>query len=409
MKKQMRIAIVTDSAPVRDDVRAWGMSRVNAKLLRAMDKNVICVATARARLSEIAEGFGDRCVIWEKKLFFENRLKKLYSRFIRKSAFERTLPAIANKLKESKVDIILCTCGVDPYSLQHGVLAARASGLPLALYLVDDFLSGAILSENAEHLLVAKRDVPIWLREAKRIFVISAGLQDLIRDRYGLDSEVLPLPYEIPEAHQIQQCVSTEKQIIFVGNLSHFYIDGLRELAGVIDDLNAKEYGTISLRFTLPTMKEVIRQVGRFDCIKCIPCRNTKDLQIEVAKSIFCYSPYSFEDRFKEMVMTSFPSKLLDYLSSARAVLAYGPEYSSMIRYFRCHNLGVVLDRRDPAALRDAVLHQLNSCENYSNLYRKTIIENHSAHVVAAQVLYSLYQYAEGCSICEESLNDGSH
>ncbi|MFM5955821.1 MAG: hypothetical protein ACKOQ2_01425, partial [Dolichospermum sp.] len=97
--------------------------------------------------------------------------------------------------------------------------------------------------------------VPYWLSESQKIFVISDGLRQLLLERYKLDSVVLPLPYELPQDSLNLEVVHESNQIMFVGSLSHFYVDGVRQLAEILDEINQSLNTSITLRLTSCTIE----------------------------------------------------------------------------------------------------------------------------------------------------------
>jgi hypothetical protein len=72
----------------------------------------------------------------------------------------------------------------------------------------------------------------------------------------------------------------------------------------------------------------------------------------EVLKSLlsdmdFGFIPMSFNKKDKELVETSFPSKLAMYLSIGLPVIVYAPKYSMISKFVIKHNLGLVLDHEN--------------------------------------------------------------
>jgi hypothetical protein len=366
------------------------MYRVNNRLFLALSEHIAIIASGtqgnRFKESDISPELRDRCRMM-KTIPYALRFAGRFVTLLRDNnlAFGRALPELVRLTREFRADWVFCPCGVDPNALERGVRFAEACGLPLAVYLVDDFLAGALLSGNNVHLSVAREQVPEWLGRAQRIFVISEGLQQLVQKRYGLDSFVLPLPYDLLPAPSVTG--QDSEQIIFVGNLSHFYVDGLKETAEVIDDLNRSLGKSLTLRFTLPNPGQVKKMIGDFACIRCRSCRDDRELRQEIAASLFCFAPYSFDAKFKDMVATSFPSKMLDYLASGRLVVTYAPAYASSVTYFRRYQLGVILDSHDKSRLRETILQQLQERNDFSGNYREVVTKNHAPFLLADRIL----------------------
>jgi hypothetical protein len=247
----------------------------------------------------------------------------------------------------------------------------------LSLYLVDDFLSGAQLSGNKRNEKFANHGLKGLLRHASTVFVISQGFGERIKKLYGVESNVLPLPYFYDEPKEHLQA-DQSRYILFLGSISHFYLDGLRLLAKWLDDYNEDAKDKVFLRFTQDNADFVRHEVGDYRCIVSKRCDSDLELYSTVHWAQFCFAPYSFEERYRIMVSTSFPSKLLDYLANAQNIIVFGPAYSSSAQYFKAHGLsGVYLTKAD---FKKAFLENLKSIcpEDHSADYRRVLSEHHS-------------------------------
>jgi len=304
--------------------------------------------------------------------------------------FKLSLPHVVHRIRKSNANWIFCPCGVNPYALWRGLRIAQACKLPFAVYLVDDFLSGAILSGNKDNLLAAHHGVPKWLNQADQIFVVSAGLRSRVKELYGLNSSILPFPYDPPTDFVLQPQESKERQVIFVGNISHFYVDGLRQMAAILDELNKQEDCHLTLKLTLPSLRDAHKLLGNFECIRCKPCEDNEALLREIHSSVLCFAPYSFDEKYRVMVSTSFPSKIMDYLSAARLIVVYGPEYASSVVYFRNHALKEVIYSQNNEALKDVVIRQLRENKDYSKAYHDIVQKFHAPNYIADQIISTL-------------------
>ncbi len=396
MKETIRLGVLTDDAPVNDQVIANGMCRVNTRLLNALTEEICSITvtntTNHFHLKDITESLQDRC-----ELLSLVKLPHLGIKIVRRifpkvlerdMVLDTMMPRLVRQLHQDSINWIFCPCGSDPSALGRGFRLAQASGLPLAVYLVDDFLAGAQLSGHQTSLELAQAKVPDWLRKVDKIFVISEGLRQSFNQRYGITSTVLPLPYQLPDipnAPRIQK-----KQIIFVGSLSHFYLDGLKQLAGVIDKINRETNDAIQLRLTTSNVASARHCIGAFDCLHCEPCENAEKLYEEITNSLLCFISYSFQKQYREMVATSFPSKMLDYLTAGKFIIALGPKYSSFVSYFHQYQLSKLLCVNDPDALEKVILDQIKNPQDLSATYKNVVKQNHSYHQIRRIILDDL-------------------
>ncbi len=394
---RLRLAIVTDGTPVSEDIWATGMCRVNTRLFMALFDHITLIAAGSL---ENTYSYKDIDKELRKKSFllaFPRPLMRILKRFRffpklwdEEMVFQLMLPKLIRELHQRKTNWIFCPCGVNPSNLGRGVRLAKASGLPLAVYMVDDFLAGAVLSGNKEHLLIAKRDVPKWLAQVQKIFVISEGLRRRVKELYNLDSIVLPLPYDLPPKSSYLSPIYNQRQIIFVGSLSHFYLDGLKQIAVVLDKLNQEEQISVTFKILGSHPSLVKMLIGDFACIRCEVCEDMASFYKEINSSLLCFAPYSFDLKYKEMVSSSFPSKMLDYLSVGRFIVTYGPDYASSVEYFREKKLPTVICNENSSDLSKIIQIQLKEQKDYNQRYREVVQDYHSSRLIADQVISNL-------------------
>lgn len=395
VKPGIVMGVITGDAPLSEDTFAWGMHHINTRLFRALNENIRMIIITNPHGNKIDAGLQKKCVLVRYSYTYK-LLRRSFRYFFTNSkseliVFKMLLPNLVRRLKEQKINWLFCPCGVDPVDLGRAVLLAEASKLPIAAYLVDDFLEGALCSGSKEHLSIAKKDVPGWINRIDKVFTISEGLQALIKERYDKNASVLPVPYNLDRDVARGSVKADKKQIIYVGSLSHFYLDGLKQLATLIDALNEKEEDPIILRLaSFASTEKAKRIIGDFKCIRSAPCNGIDILHSEISQSLATFIPYSFDPKYKTMVETSFPNKILPSLASSRFILIYGPADSTSVRYFQKHDLPSVLCTEDMKALQDIILRQAAEKKNYSERYREVIRRYHSSDRVAEKVIVEL-------------------
>jgi hypothetical protein len=365
-------------------VVSHGMSRVNGRLLGCLTP-------------ELKAGIVNRAGAWWKEddlapsmrnLHRPNSFLQRIQRFLGSRSPDKTKVGFAEGallswwLKSQSAlqhgDLLFCPCGADPGSAIRAYRLAKAAKLRCALYLVDDFTESHRLAHGKALDLSIQSELSGAIQGSK-ILTISEGLQARIHDVYGVSSSVVPLPYHesppLPESEPASQ-------ILFVGNVSHFYQDGLRDMAKAIAETNEQTGANLTLRITLGKPEKVDREIGSYPFIVCGSSGGSEDLSREISRSLLCFLPYSFKEEYRVMVSTSFPSKLLDYLASARSVLCYAPSYASSTQYFKAHSLPQSLSQESQPHIKRLLVEHLDTKPNHSAIYRETLKREHSqAHV----------------------------
>jgi hypothetical protein len=90
------------------------------------------------------------------------------------------------------------------------------------------------------------------------------------------------------------------------------------------------------------------------------------------------------------MVSTSFPSKILEYLSSAKFIIAIGPDYATSIRYFSDNQLHEIICKESEGELQEAIIKQIKNRMDLSTEYQQVISRNHNPDRIAGQIISAL-------------------
>jgi hypothetical protein len=393
----MSIVVYTDDAPISEDKLASGMSRVNRRLFLAIKENISTI------LISYQHGFFSNEDL-DKELNSKInplRINLLFAKIIRKinKAIEKFLnidldllfhiglSKKVKRIKESRSDFLFVPLGSNIRAYRRAIELSKRTKLPLIIYIVDEFMSSAILSNDSYAKNLTQKYLTQWLKQTKKIFVISEGMKEFLKENHDVESVVLNLPFK--KKYNVDEV--SNNYILFLGNLSHFYQDGLIELLIVIEIFNQtiNEYKQkLILRLTIDKLPNQYEKYK--DIIVYSKIHGDEGLAKEINSALFCFIPYSFDKKYKGMVMTSFPSKTLECLSYAKNILIYGPSYSSSVRYFYRNKLATVLDKQDSKKLYDNLKNMYSGKQNNSEIYTKSLSNNHNYEYIKSTILESI-------------------
>ena len=97
----------------------------------------------------------------------------------------------------------------------------------------------------------------------------------------------------------------------------------------------------------------------------------------EIMQSTFCYLPYSFSSETRDMTTSSFPSKLLDYLLDAKAIVVHAPNCSTPYRLFADSGLPFIAS--DEFELKNCMIDLVDKIVDLNSDYRKLLDSRFSA------------------------------
>lgn len=236
--------------------------------------------------------------------------------------------------------------------LDAAVEASKMTGLPLLLYIHDTISEGLAHSPLGSYAPQVQQRA---FEQAGRILVVSEGLQDLYRSKYGLETHVVEHPYTepIPEEPPARE---VERSMLFAGAIYEINRSSLQQVVNA-----AKQIEGLKIRLTSPAARTMLREMDWDDdriVSGFLPTRSDYlDMLSSQAVHLLTLDRPDECSMHPDELKTIFPTKGIDYLSSGRPIFVLCPEDYFMSRFYRENECGVVLNERDPdaieAALRD--------------------------------------------------------
>lgn len=372
------IAVMTDNMPIKDEAYGFGMYKVVNRLLQSLGDRVdrIIITDRNYDSKKLDKAFQDRTVT-------ANKFHHISTGILSDILFLFEIRESIHALKQKKIKKIFIPLGADYMELKRAYLVSRIYRMTVGIYVVDDFI-------EYQKKIIGNKDPKIerkavrYLKGISRIFVISDGMKKRIDDLTGKRSVVLPIPYEKQPADTLGR--GRKEQIIFLGSINELYINGLRDIAEVIDKINREEGTDIKLKFTYKTAAEVWHTIGKYDCIVSQRIDGEDELLKELGESLFCFMPFSDNADFYIMQNTSFPSKLVEYLAAAASIVIYGNKENSAQRYFDKNRLPYVIDGRDKKLLEECIKRHLGQAQDHSPEYRKILERDHSFDFIGKKI-----------------------
>jgi glycosyltransferase involved in cell wall biosynthesis len=348
-----RLAIVSTVVPPS----ASGQAIVLAKLVatRPPDSYVF-VATRPQSGSPVTASSGPTVLVVEPR--FRSRL--LDTVFLPVRVLVHAL-RIGNVVRTYRSDVVV-GCTGDLWELPAALLAAQRARADFVAYLFDDYVhqwpSGLMRA-------VARRLEPLVLRHARAVVVTNETLAEAVAKRVG----VVPTVVRNPGLdHVARRCAPCRGAIVYTGAIYGAHIDALRGLLAALELVRGE--ATLHV-YTSATAEELASSglVGRIVRHDHRPAAEMPDVH---AAADVLFLPLAFEGAYDpELIRTSAPGKLGEYLGAGRPLLAHVPSGSFVERYLTTHDCGLVVTERDPAVLAKALEELLHDDE-----LRKRLVHN---------------------------------
>jgi len=233
---------------------------------------------------------------------------------------------------------IMALCGSNISFLVRLQILVEVLHLSYSIYVVDDFSESLKLSGKCEMLNEANYLAMKTYAGAQRVYSICPGMNEHIWSLYGRQSIIL-----YPISDKIDGFITDLKvvrgQILYVGSLNLLYLNPLHEVAKLIDAMNA--LGFIWTLHMITRDKAIFEQeFSRYKFLTADHNCSRNRLRIEVQQSEVLLLPYSFSEKTKIMVETSFPSKFMDAVCARKPIICFAPAYASISRHLNENGAG---------------------------------------------------------------------
>jgi glycosyltransferase involved in cell wall biosynthesis len=267
---------------------------------------------------------------------------------------------IARIVRQERCAAIIACTG-DLLNLPAAYMASRLTGVKFYPYVFDDY---AYQWTEPMDRFVARRLEPLLMRGAAGIITPNEFMSDELRRRYGVDSAVIRNSSDPAEYEGLLDGASdgrrSEIKIVFTGAIYEAHLDAVRNLLAALDLLRSP---AVKLHLYTGASPSSLAPKGIDGPVVFHNARSLSEMPGTQRRADILFLPLSFNSPYPEVIKTSAPGKLGEYLASRRPILVHAPADSFVAWYFRRYDCGVVVDREDPEALRRAIEEILNNVE----------------------------------------------
>ncbi len=263
---------------------------------------------------------------------------------------------------------LIVACTGDLYNLPAAYTVHQRTGLPYVAYIFDDY--GYQWTGTAR--MFALEWEPRVLKAARAVMVTNEFMARAYQERHGVTSTIIRNPAALPDLTALDRgprvLDARMYNVVYTGSVYSAHYDAFRCLIEALDRLARPE---VRLHIFTSQPVDRLNQEGIKGPYVEIHPHFSHDVVLAVqrhANALFL--PLSFESPFPEVINTSSPGKLGEYLAVGRPILVNAPPDSFLCWYFRERGCGEVVDRRDAILLASSV-QRLMSDDEYDALLGK--------------------------------------
>lgn len=244
-------------------------------------------------------------------------------------------------------------CSGDPFDLPAAYLASRLARIPLLVYLFDDYLYQWRYSPY--HRLTARLSEPLAIKGAAVVVTPNEFLRDEYRERYDVEPLVIHNPNEgLETKDQVVHWPAGKDEItiVYTGTVYHAHYDAFRNLVSAIEQLGNS---TVKLHVYTAQSRDMLEGEGIYGPVVVHSHVDALTILEVQRQADILFLPLAFESSIPEVIRTSSPGKIGEYLASGRPILVHAPADSFVSWYFREHECGLVVDQNDRVSLAGAI------------------------------------------------------
>ncbi len=260
---------------------------------------------------------------------------------------------ILQVLKKESVRVLV-VCSGNLVDLPAGFIASKIAGVPLLAYMFDDYKHQHYRPAERAAAGVCER---LSLSGARSVLVPNEFSADTYAARYGLQARIVR--NMVDEAHLCTDPRAAwpgavgEVNIVYTGGVYHAHPDSFVRMMAALASWDRPERPTLHI-YSAQSAAQIA------DC--GIPAGATlhqhvagSEVPSVLRQADILFLPLAFSSGISEVIRTSSPGKLGEYLASGTPILAHAPRDCFVTWYVRKHNCGVVCDSPDADDLRRAL------------------------------------------------------
>lgn len=248
-------------------------------------------------------------------------------------------------------------CSGNPFDLPAAFLAARRRGLPFVAWLFDD----PVMQWPAEEIYrgFARFWERLWARGAVSVIVPNEAMAATFAARHPAATARVALVRNpaaaacFAPAPPARTADEPHRTIVYTGSVYAAQESAFRNLVGALDLLA----GRYVLHIYTQQPESVLTRLGLAGrhVVYHPALPHTEAIAVQRRADVL-FLPLSFDSPLGDVILTSAPGKIGEYLAACRPILAHAPADAFVCRFMRQHGAGLVVDSPEPARLAESLL-----------------------------------------------------
>ena len=264
---------------------------------------------------------------------------------------------IAILARREQCGAILVTTSMETVDVPAAALAARITGLPLFIYMLDNWRYMLRLFDPVFASVDGVFQSAI-LAGSRCVIAQNPFMANEIKRENGRDCVVVGIP--VPRGTRLGEVPSQpwpstpgELKIVFTGNVYMAHFDAL---ARVLEALESPRLQHASLHIYGGSVKSGLHDQGLVGRMHVHGHVSGEELTRVQREADILLQPMAWESPSPQIVMAAAPTKTAEYLASGRPMLIHAPPGSYLAQLARDYEVAALVDQPDARAIEEAIL-----------------------------------------------------
>lgn len=223
---------------------------------------------------------------------------------------------------------------------------SKLTGKPTVCYLADDNYSydscQNILSYI--HRFWLRHQVKPIANNCKDMFVIVEKEKEDTDKRFGTDSKILTKSIDFSNKSYVSKVLNNPLKFIYTGSMIIGRDKTLAIVADAINEINTKS-GEIKAEMFIYSQTEpkndILKRINRNNSHFCGQISRDEVIQVQKDADVVIFAE-ALEGKEANVAKLSFSTKITDYISNGKCVLAIGKDYIAPIDYFKRNDAAII-------------------------------------------------------------------
>jgi glycosyltransferase involved in cell wall biosynthesis len=267
----------------------------------------------------------------------------------------------------------LIACSGDVVDIPAAFLASRILHIPFYAYIFDDY----VYQWTGNRRRFAKFFAPFIFKHSAGIIGPNEYICKEYEQRYGVETTQVRNPCEINELGRKPfypwPAEAGKIKIFYSGSIYRANYDCFLNLLEAMDILS--DYPLELHIFTAQSHVQLLEQgIAGEKIITHTHIPNDEILELQ-RKADILFLPLAFESPIPEVIRTSAPGKLGEYLASGRPILAHVPDDSFVADYCNSRQCADVVSQNDVTTLAQEIKHIITDMNFRTEIIHRALIQ----------------------------------